>query len=132
MCGIYTRGAVMNGAARESGGCSVTASYIEIWIKLTDVRSAVLRCVKVSRDSGRIGTLAKIRSTSPPKDGPHATAATFRNVFREWHDLVPADFAGMTFLWSEHQTLAKRSHRFRLELEFRSTSGPQTFDWGCL
>ena len=53
----------MNVAAREGGGCSVTASYIAIQIVLkTEVQSSVSVYVKDLRDSGRIEGAVEIRS----------------------------------------------------------------------
>ena len=62
----------MSVTTRESGGCSVTASYTTIQTVLTvEVRAGLETPSKFEA------------STSLSEDGPCATVATFRHIFRQ-------------------------------------------------
>ena len=123
MSRVYTRRVVVNATAREGGG-SVTASYIVVQIVLeTEVQSTVFQYVKDPRDSGRVEGVVEIRSQHYTIQGcptlPHCShiPSCILSVAR-----CQVMSPGLDFSRSEHQTLAKPSHRLGLGsgLDFRA------------
>ena len=103
-CVVYTRGAVVNEGARESGG-SFCGSFLSSNSGRARSRSPVsplsfnvYRGPQRLQPDRRCCQNQKSALVCPTEDGPYATVAIFRHKFRQRRNLVLVGSTGMMLL----------------------------------